>query len=163
VTSPAFASDTVRAIMAGPGVDRLLDEARQHLHRVTATEAASAAREDALLVDIRPLPQREREGEIPGALIIGRNVLEWRLDPAGRNRLPEAENPRRPIVVLCSQGFASSFAARSLQLLGWEAATDLVGGFRAWAAAGLPVQPCAGPSAEEASGSVPDEPLDQAG
>lgn len=149
--------------MAGAGVDRLLDEARQHLRRVTAAEATAAVHEGALLVDIRSLPQREREGEIPGALVIGRNVLEWRLDPTGPNRLPEADDPRRPVVVLCSQGFASSFAARSLQLLGWEGATDMVGGFRAWAAAGLPVRPCAGPSAEEASGSVPDEPLDQPG
>jgi rhodanese-related sulfurtransferase len=163
VGSPAFASDTVRAIMAAHGVDRLLDEARRHLRRVTPGEAAAAARDGALLVDIRPLPQREREGEIPGALVVGRNVLEWRFDPAGPNRLPEAGDPRRPVVVLCSQGFASSFAARSLQLLGWEHATDLDGGFRAWADAGLPVQACTGPSPEEAGGSVPQELPDQGG
>jgi rhodanese-related sulfurtransferase len=138
-----------------PGrVDGLLAAAREHLDRVGPHGAAAAAAEGAVLVDIRPLPQREREGEIPGALVVGRNVLEWRLDPAGEHRLPVADDPARRVVVVCSGGYASSFAARSLQELGWDA-TDLDGGFRAWAAAGLPVQPCAGPTPEEAGAPVP--------
>jgi rhodanese-related sulfurtransferase len=145
----------VRDIMTPDGVERLLADARSHLERVTPTEAADAVRNGAVLIDIRPLPQREREGEIPGALVVGRNVLEWRFDHVGPYRLGVADDPRRRLVVLCSEGYASSFAARSLQAMGWDA-TDLAGGFRAWAAADLPVQPCAGPTAEE-SGEVPPD------
>jgi rhodanese-related sulfurtransferase len=141
--------------MTPGGVDEVLAAARSHLDRLEPDAAAAAAADGAVLVDIRPLPQREREGEIPGALVVGRNVLEWRLDPAGRNRLAVADDPSRRIVVVCSAGYASSLAARSLQELGWDA-TDLSGGFQAWAAAGLPVQPSAGPTAEEAGAPVPE-------
>lgn len=139
--------------MTPEGVERLLTEARSHLDRLSPTEAAAAAASGAVLVDIRPLPQREREGEIPDALIVGRNVLEWRLDPASPHRLPIADGGIGRLVVFCSAGYASSFAARTLQVLGWDA-TDLDGGFEAWAAAGLPMQPSCGPTAEEA-GEVP--------
>lgn len=96
-------------------------------------------RAGALLVDIRPAAQRAEEGQVPGALVIERNVLEWRLDPASDARLPEAGSYDLRVIVMCSEGYASSLAAASLQDLGLSAATDLAGGFRAWARAGLPV------------------------
>jgi rhodanese-related sulfurtransferase len=147
-------------------VDELLAEARRHLDRVSPQTAAAAMDDGALLVDIRPLEQRRRQGEVPGGLVIGRNVLEWRLDPAGPHRIPEANRVGSAVIVLCAQGYASSLAARSLQTLGWDAATDMIGGFDAWAAAGLPVRPCAGPTPDEdgAAGrgdSVGEETLDQ--
>jgi rhodanese-related sulfurtransferase len=91
-------------------------------------------------VDIRPREQRAREGEIPGALIVERNVLEWRLDPASDHRLGVVVGYQQPIVIVCSEGYASSLAAASLQDLGLVNATDLIGGFRAWEAAGLPIR-----------------------
>jgi len=90
-------------------------------------------------VDIRPTAQRAAEGEVPGALVIERNLLEWRFDPASDARLPQADRYDLPVIVMCSQGYTSSLAAASLQDLGLAAATDLAGGFQAWAAAGLPV------------------------
>ena len=91
-----------------------------------------------MLVDIRPIAQRSAEGEIPGALIVDRNVLEWRLDPASSARLPEADDYDRQIVIVCAEGYASSLAAATLQDLGLHRATDLIGGYRAWRVAGLP-------------------------
>jgi rhodanese-related sulfurtransferase len=135
------------------GVDDLLTDARRHLQRLTPQAAANALVTGAILVDIRPLEQRRRQGEVPSAAIVDRNVLEWRFDPAP-HRIPEA-TLRRAVIVLCAQGFASSLAARSLQLLGWRDATDVIGGFEAWAAAGLPVREC--------TGSTVDEALDQTG
>lgn len=95
----------------------------------------------ALIVDIRPVDNRAAEGELPGALVIDRNVLEWRLDPSSPHHLPsvDASFSVRPVVVVCHEGYASSFAAASLQGVGLAGATDLEGGFAAWAAAGLPV------------------------
>jgi rhodanese-related sulfurtransferase len=90
-------------------------------------------------VDIRPAAQRAEEGQVPGALVIERNVLEWRLDPVSDARLPEAGSYDLRVIVMCSEGYASSLAAASLHDLGLSAATDLAGGFRAWARAGLPV------------------------
>src|SRR5690606_5743253 len=92
----------------------------------------------ALLVDIRPAAQRAEEGEVPGALIVERNVLEWRFDPASDARLPQATDHDVRVIVLCSEGYTSSLAAASLQDLGLTRATDVVGGFKAWRAAGLP-------------------------
>jgi rhodanese-related sulfurtransferase len=149
-------------------VDELLVEARRHLDRVSPQAAAAGMDDGALLVDIRPLEQRRRQGEVPGALVIGRNVLEWRLDPAGPHRIPEANRIGSAVIVLCAQGYASSLAARSLQSLGWDGATDVIGGFDAWAAAGLPVRACAGPTPDEAGAadrpdSTGEEALDQTG
>lgn len=128
-------------------VDELLAEARARLQRVTATEAADAvATRGALLVDTRPERQRRAEGEIPGALLIERNHIEWRLDPASDARIPEAVDHDVEVIVFCSQGYSSSLAAASLQDLGLHRATDLVGGFQAWRTAGLPTRP--GGSAE---------------
>lgn len=115
------------------GVDALLADARSRLTRLSATEAAA----EALLVDIRPEWQRAAEGAVPGAYVIERNHLEWRLDPGSDARIPEAVAGRRWIV-FCSEGYTSSLAADSLNSIG-VAATDIEGGFQAWRAAGLPV------------------------
>jgi rhodanese-related sulfurtransferase len=90
------------------------------------------------LVDIRPDLQRQAHGEIPGALIVERNVLEWRFDPRSAARLPIADRYDLRVVVVCQEGYTSSLAAASLQQLGLHRATDLAGGFAAWRAAGLP-------------------------
>jgi rhodanese-related sulfurtransferase len=119
-------------------VDDLLARARVRLRRLEPEEAAAAASRGALLVDIRPALQRSDEGELPGALVIERNHLEWRLDPASDARIPEAVDHDVEIVVVCSEGYSSSLAAASLQDLGLHRATDLIGGFRAWKDAGLP-------------------------
>ena len=122
-------------------IDDLLADARARLHRVTPAEAARAVEErGALLVDTRPAWQRSDEGEIPGALLIERNHIEWRLDPASDARIPEAVDHEVEVIVVCSEGYASSLAAASLQELGLHRATDMIGGFRAWREAGLPTQ-----------------------
>jgi rhodanese-related sulfurtransferase len=125
----------------GRPVGEILAHARGRLKRLGPQQAYDAMRGGALLVDIRPQAQRAAEGELPGALVVERNVLEWRLDPASDARLPEAGDYRRPVIVVCSEGYASSLAAASLQDLGLVNATDLAGGFRAWAGSGLPVTP----------------------
>jgi rhodanese-related sulfurtransferase len=117
-------------------IDAMLAEARSLLDRLSPAAAAAAADRGALLVDIRPVAQRASEGAIPGALVIERNVLEWRLDPTSDSRIPQASY-QLPVIVVCSEGYTSSLAAASLRELGVEA-TDLVGGFHAWVAAGLP-------------------------
>ena len=124
-------------------IDQILAEARSRLERVGPRQAARAAGDGALLVDIRPAAQRAAEGEIPGALIVERNVLEWRFDPASAARLPQASYDLR-VIVVCSEGYTSSLAAAALQDLGVRHATDLDGGFCAWQAAGLPVTAPAG-------------------
>lgn len=121
-------------------IDDLLDEARARLRRVGPAEAAHAVERGALLVDIRPQWQRDADGEIPGALLIERNHLEWRLDPSSDARIPEAVDHDVEIVIVCSEGYSSSLAAASLQDLGLHRATDLDGGFLAWRAAGLPTR-----------------------
>jgi rhodanese-related sulfurtransferase len=119
-------------------VDDLLAEARARLERVTPRAAAARVAAGAHLVDIRPAAQRAREGGVPGSLIVERNVLEWRFDPASDARLPEATGYDVDVIVLCSEGYTSSLAADALRSLGLHRATDVVGGFLAWAAAGLP-------------------------
>ncbi|MDT7632561.1 MAG: hypothetical protein QOI50_4491 [Pseudonocardiales bacterium] len=121
-------------------VDQMLANARARLHRLEAAEAAEAVADGALLVDIRPQWQRDTEGAIPGALLIERNHLEWRLDPSSGARIPEAVDHDVAVVVVCSEGYTSSLAAASLQDLGLHRATDLVGGFQAWKAARLPTR-----------------------
>jgi rhodanese-related sulfurtransferase len=120
-------------------IDEMLAAARARLHRLEPPQAAAAAAEGALLVDTRPAAQRAQYGEIPGALLIERNHLEWRLDPTSDARIPQATSHDLPIVVICQAGYSSSLAAASLQDIGLQRATDLVGGFEAWAAAGLPI------------------------
>jgi rhodanese-related sulfurtransferase len=122
-----------------PTVDEMLAEARTHLDRVTPAQAREAMERDSILVDIRSDEQRARDGEIPGAVRIARNVMEWRCDPAGDARDPQVSDPSKPLILFCDEGYASSLAARILQDLGHPRATDLDGGFRAWRAEGLPV------------------------
>jgi rhodanese-related sulfurtransferase len=119
-------------------IDEALASARVRLARVTPEEAAARQAAGALLVDTRSIAQRERDGEIPGALVVERNVLEWRLDPTSDARLPEA-HADADVIVVCDEGYASSLVAAGLLDLGLRHATDLIGGFQAWRAAGLPV------------------------
>ncbi|MCU1456510.1 MAG: Rhodanese domain protein [Actinomycetia bacterium] len=120
-------------------IEELLDDARTRLHRVDPFEAAAAMADGALVVDTRPLERRSAEGEIPGSVVIGRNVPEWRLDPRSPHHIPEVMGYGHRIIVVCNEGYASTLAAVSLQDLGFRNATDLVGGYRAWRAAGLPI------------------------
>jgi rhodanese-related sulfurtransferase len=122
-------------------IDRVLAQARLGLIRVDAAQAKQVHDKGGLLIDIRPAAQRAEFGEIPGALIVERNNLEWRLDPGGSHRIPEAEDPDRPVVVVCQEGYASSLAAVSLLQVGRTAVTDLDGGFVAWKKAGFPTTP----------------------
>ena len=122
------------------GIDELLERVREGLDRVEAKEAHDAAQSgEALLVDIRYAALRDRDGLIPGAVVVERNELEWRLDPQGSHRAPEAVSHDLRVVVVCNEGYASSLAAVSLRQLGLHRATDLVGGFQAWKSAGFPV------------------------
>ena len=118
------------------GVDALLADARSRLDRVTPEQAREALAAGALLVDIRPRGQRRREGEVPGSLIVERNHLEWRLHPGSTARIAAAA-PGQRWIVICSEGYTSSLAADALNSIGVPA-TDLIGGFHAWVAAGLP-------------------------
>lgn len=123
------------------GIDALLERVRRDLDRVTPQEAYALSEAGGLLVDIRYAALRERDGLIPGALVVERNELEWRLDPQGSHRAPEATGHDLRAVVICNEGYASSLAAASLRQLGLRHATDLIGGFQAWRASGLPVTP----------------------
>jgi rhodanese-related sulfurtransferase len=120
-------------------IDQLLHAARARLQRLSPTEAAAAMADGGLLVDIRPIEQRQRDGEIPGALIVDRNVLEWRLDPASPHHIREVWDHDQHIVLVCNEGYASSLAAATLQDLGLKNATDVDGGYVRWKADGLPV------------------------
>jgi rhodanese-related sulfurtransferase len=116
-------------------VEEMLAAARARLDRPDPHRAAAMVAEGAILVDTRPGWQREQEGRIEGALVIERNHLEWRLDPASDARIPEAVDHDVAWIVVCSEGYSSSLAAASLQDLGLHRATDLDGGYRAWARA----------------------------
>ena len=120
--------------------DQLLCEARERLHRLTPREAFAAVEAGALLIDIRLSEERLAQGAIPGALVVSRNHLEWRLDPTCDARIPEATSYERHIIVFCVEGYTSSLAVAALQDMGFGDATDLDGGFMAWAKAGLPIQ-----------------------
>ena len=119
-------------------VDELLERVRARIDRVQPAEAARRLAAGALLVDTRPVEQRERDGEVPGAVVVDRNVLEWRLDPASPYRIPEVTGYDLDVVVLCNQGYSSSLVADTLRTLGLTSAVDVIGGFVAWTAAGLP-------------------------
>jgi rhodanese-related sulfurtransferase len=120
-------------------IESLLADARARLRRLLPEEARAAAERGALLVDMRPEVSRRTEGFLPGAVVIDRNVLEWRLDPKSPDRIPEVTDHDQTIVLVCNEGYASSLAAATLHDLGLTNATDLDGGFRAWKQAGLPV------------------------
>ena len=120
-------------------IEEMLAAARQRLNRATPAEALHRQAAGATLVDIRPIHQRVEYGEIPGSIVIERNVLEWRFDPASDARLPQVTEHAHPVVVLCQQGYTSSLAAASLLDLGLTSSTDMVGGFEAWRDASLPI------------------------
>lgn len=120
------------------GAEDMVARARARLERVTPEQAAAVQSRGGLIVDIRPHANRIAEGEIPGAVVVERIVLEWRLDPNGDHRLPSLTS-ETPVVIVCNEGYASSLAAADGLRLGLRRVTDLVGGFRAWKAAGLPV------------------------
>ena len=131
------------AVVSG-GVDAVLAASRAGVARVTPVELLEAAARGALVVDTRTETQRRRQGELPGAVVIDRTVLEWRLDPASDARIPEATGYDLEVVVVCRQGYSSSLAAASLRAVGLHRATDLAGGVEAWVDAGLPTT--AGPA-----------------
>ena len=121
--------------MSSPGfvaIDALLDDARRGLDRVHAADLNAELADGALVVDTRPVDQRRRDGELPGAVVIDRNVLEWRLDPTCPDRIPQVTGPSQRIIIVCHEGYSSSLAAATLRQLGLGRATDLVGGFQAW-------------------------------
>ena len=118
---------------SGSGIDRLLAECRRDLERVPPSRMAEEMERGALVVDTRPAAQRERDGELPGAVVVDRNVLEWRLDPTSPSRLAVVDESPHLVIVVCDEGYSSSLAAHNLRLLGLDA-TDLEGGFQAWLA-----------------------------
>ena len=128
-------------------IEHELRRARAALTRLTAAQACQAARDGARLVDIRPEFQRIADGELPGAIVIERIHLEWRCDPASPARIPEAVDHNVWWVICCDEGYSSSLAAASLQAIGLHNATDVLDGFRAWRAAGLPIIRCREPAA----------------
>ena len=121
-------------------VDQLLAEARAKLVRLTPAQARDAVSAGAVMVDIRPADQRERDGRLPGAHVIPRNVLEWRLDPRCEHRDPDVARTDRQVIVVCDEGYQSSLAAATLRRLGLDA-TDVIGGVQSWRAEGLPLGP----------------------
>jgi rhodanese-related sulfurtransferase len=149
-------------------IDELLADARSRLTRLSPRQAAAAVDEGARLVDIRPGWQRGAEGEIPGAVVVERNHIEWRLHPDSESRLPDVSAGQRWIVV-CSEGYTSSLAADSLRSLGIPA-TDVIGGIQAWIDAGLPTvasqtgpdQVVAAVAADDADGAIAADAADAA-
>jgi rhodanese-related sulfurtransferase len=120
-------------------IDELLAQVRRRIDRIGPAEAAARQAAGALLVDTRPWEQRIRDGAVPGAVLVDRNVLEWRLDPTSPDRIPQVTGYDLEVIVLCNEGYSSSLVADTLRSLGLTSAVDVIGGFVAWAAAGLPV------------------------
>jgi rhodanese-related sulfurtransferase len=125
-------------------IDELLASVRARIDRVHPREVPARVAAGALLVDTRPWEQRCRDGAVPGAVVVDRNVLEWRLDPASPDRIPQVTGYDLEVVVLCNEGYSSSLVADTLRALGLTRSVDVIGGFVAWAAAGLPVVPVVG-------------------
>jgi rhodanese-related sulfurtransferase len=121
-----------RADQHGSAVERVLEESRRNLDRVQPEDLTAEVAAGAMVVDIRPVENRDAEGLLPGALVVDRNVLEWRLDPTSPDRIPDSDDPDRRVILVCNEGYASSLAAETLQRVGLRRATDLVGGYRAW-------------------------------
>jgi len=122
-------------------IDQLLAEARARLYRLEPATALEAQAEGAILIDLRCADEQRANGVIPGSVHLPLSVLFWRLDPTSGYDDPRLSDPTRAVVLLCADGYSSSLAAATLQDLGFARATDLVGGFAAWAAAGLPLEP----------------------
>jgi rhodanese-related sulfurtransferase len=136
-------------------IEELLASARGRLVRLTPREAFSEMAGDGVLIDIRPAAQRAEQGEIPGSTVVERNHLEWRLDPCSDARLPWITGYDHRIIVFCVDGYTSSLAAAALHDLGLCRATDVIGGFRAWTADGLPSAPAAAATVTLAPGAAP--------
>ncbi len=136
-------------------IDEMLAAARSRLQRLEPDEAFGEFADGAVLIDIRPAAQRARDGEIPGSLIVERNHLEWRVDPCCEARLPWVTGYDHRIIVFCQDGYTSSLAAAALLDLGLHRATDLIGGFTAWAALGLPSAPGGAGTVTLAPGAAP--------
>ncbi|HEY0936173.1 MAG TPA: rhodanese-like domain-containing protein [Trebonia sp.] len=134
-------------------IAEILAAARSRLTRVTPEQAFAEVGAGARLIDIRPAGQRAATGEIPGSVVIERNHLEWRLDPASDARLPWASGYDLRPIVICMEGYTSSLAAAALIDLGFSQATDVAGGYQAWKAAGLPTAPAAEHTAVIAPGA----------
>jgi rhodanese-related sulfurtransferase len=149
VTVPAFPSPTQSHLQAVPpvseadrrvrSIDELLAEVRTRIDRYEPVEAAERVAAGALLVDTRSAALRAEQGAVPGALVVERNVLEWRLDPRSEWRLPEITGYDVEILVICAEGYSSSLVADTLRTLGHPRSADVIGGVEAWIAAGLPV------------------------
>ncbi len=120
------------------GCEELLAAAQAEIERLTPAETLAAVERGAIVVDIRPLEQRQRDGLVPGAHVVGRNVLEWRLDPRGAHRDPAVAREGRQVILICDEGYQSSLAALNLRRLGVDAA-DVIGGVQAWLRDGLPL------------------------
>jgi len=143
---PEAASGNDRRYTIGPaiteraedneGVDALLEAARAEIDRLTPAEALAELGHGAAIVDIRPLEQRRRDGELPGARVIERNVLEWRLDPACEHRDPQLAQPGRRVILICNEGYQSSLAAATARRFGLDSA-DVIGGVQRWRSDGL--------------------------
>jgi len=158
VDSPALRLDHLR-VATRRTADQLLAEARERIGRFSPEEADAAARDGALIVDIRSELQRDRLGVIRGSLHIPRTVLEWRVEQDGRWRNPHVGGLERQLIVVCDDGYASSLAAATLADLGFADPRDVIGGFSAWRAAGLPIAPAPAPRAPDVlAGMGPPEP-----
>jgi rhodanese-related sulfurtransferase len=145
-----------RVVGAGPRtIDEILAEARTRLNRLAPPDAFRETADGGIIVDIRPASQRAVEGEVPGSVIIERNHLEWRLDPASDARLPWVTGHDHRVIVICQEGYTSSLAAAALHDLGLTRATDVIGGFHAWLADGLPSAPASARTATIAPGAAP--------
>ena len=136
-------------------IDEILAAARRRLLRLTPDEAFREQAGGAVLIDIRPAAERAAEGELPGSLIVERNHLEWRLDPCCDARLPWVTGYDHRVVMICWEGYTSSLAAVALHDLGLRRATDVIGGFRAWSAAGLPTAAAGAGTVTLAPGAAP--------
>jgi rhodanese-related sulfurtransferase len=126
-------------------IDDLLEAARARIHRVTPEEARAAMAAGGVILDTRTYEQRRADGVIPGATVMSRNVIEWRVDPTSGWEDPEVVARSGPVIVMCDEGFASSLSAATLVDLGIEDAVDMIGGYQAWKAAGLPTAPAPPP------------------
>ena len=138
----------------GCRIDALLAEARAGLDRVAPADLAAEMAAGALVVDTRPAEQRRRDGDLPGAVVVDRNVLEWRLDPTSPHHIPEAGDLDLRVIVVCNEGFSSSLAAATLRRLGLRRATDLSGGYQAW----RPLLPSPRPPRDDPFGAVEHTP-----
>jgi rhodanese-related sulfurtransferase len=120
-------------------VEDLLAEAAAEIDRLSPAEAHAAVQAGGALVDIRPLEQRRRDGLVPNATVVDRNVLEWRLDPNGEHCNPQLARLDRRIILICNEGYQSVLAAATLRRFGLDAC-DVIGGVQGWMAADLPLR-----------------------